>query len=364
MFQRTYNRCYVTGEKLNKANYKDPLYRKIYKSITEDIGAKKDMKLSINTLMEKYSISRNTAYRIIALLEENGWVRKVQGRGTFPVPENTEKIHSINILYNENYFEQHLINRYPYAHFQILKGVLASELSDKCNIKIVLLRNSESLESKLEKIRGSGPGEGYLLLDQEGMKSIVDCLKKERFPHICFAPHGSDCNYVSYKNYDAVYKGVSQLLQSGRKNLLFVGSKTNEWMAPRYSAFCDAIKDAGLKVESNNQIDLTQSGMSKFLSLIKESENPPDGIFVGTFITGQQILSSFELAGIKIPDDIGFMGFFDIQDYKDKSISTIRAPLQEIGRLMVEKLLEQIEVGYRDDIAIELGCELIIRSSF
>ena len=349
---------------MNKANYKDPLYRKIYKSITEDIGLQKDVRLSINTLMERYSISRNTAYRIIALLEENGWVRKIQGRGTFPVPRSTEKIHSINILYNESYFEEHLVNRYPYAHFQILKGILSSELSDKCNVKIMLFKNTEPHESKLEKIKSSGPSEGYLILDPQGMKSIIECLKKERFPYVCFAPPGSDCNYISYRNYDAVYRGICQLLQAGKRNILFLGNKDNEWISQRYSAFCDAMKSFGIKTDKRDLIDLDACGMSEFLAIVKRKQNPPDGIFVSTFITGQKILASFELSGIKTPDDMAFMGFFDIPEYKDKGISTVNVPLQEIGKSMVKKLLEQIEVGYRDDIALELDCDLIIRNSF
>ena len=69
--------------------------------------------------------------------------------------------------------------------------------------------------------------------------------------------------------------------------------------------------------------------------------------------------------GLRIPDDISIIGFDDIPQASlvYPKLTTVRQPLEQMGRVAVKMLLEQIEDRSRPPQRITLTTDLVIRDS-
>jgi DNA-binding LacI/PurR family transcriptional regulator len=70
-------------------------------------------------------------------------------------------------------------------------------------------------------------------------------------------------------------------------------------------------------------------------------------------------------AGLRVPEDVSVIGFDDIDSaaYQNPSLTTVRQPLREMGRLAAKTLLEKISRGDDSALNIRLEPELIVRES-
>lgn len=75
-------------------------------------------------------------------------------------------------------------------------------------------------------------------------------------------------------------------------------------------------------------------------------------------------MRAFLDAGLRIPDDISVVGFDDIESaaFHNPSLTTIRQPLQRMGEIAAEVLLERLDGG-RDPGVISVEPELVPRAS-
>lgn len=93
--------------------------------------------------------------------------------------------------------------------------------------------------------------------------------------------------------------------------------------------------------------------------------NPPDAIFCGNDTTALSAMIHLRDKGIRIPQDIGIVGFSNepFSRVVSPSISTIAQPGFEMGQKAAELIIQKIENKERTFQTIILPTELIIRES-
>ena len=69
--------------------------------------------------------------------------------------------------------------------------------------------------------------------------------------------------------------------------------------------------------------------------------------------------------GLSIPDDLSVVGFDDseLAEIVAPSLTTVRQPLAEMGRMAVSLLMRLLENQRVDALRIELATKLIVRES-
>lgn len=89
-----------------------------------------------------------------------------------------------------------------------------------------------------------------------------------------------------------------------------------------------------------------------------------DAIFAADDESAIGTMMALQQAGYRIPQDIAVVGFDDIRlaSYVDPPLTTVRAPIEEAGRVAVEQLVRLIREGETDPV-IQLPVELVIRRS-
>ena len=98
---------------------------------------------------------------------------------------------------------------------------------------------------------------------------------------------------------------------------------------------------------------------------LMELPEPPDAIFCGNDTTALSSMIYLRNKGIRIPEDIGIVGFSNepFSRVVSPSISTIAQPGFLMGQKAAELILNQIEYHEKTFKTLVLPTELIIRES-
>ena len=91
----------------------------------------------------------------------------------------------------------------------------------------------------------------------------------------------------------------------------------------------------------------------------------PDSVFACNDLMAAGALHAIAAAGLRVPDDIAVIGFDDsiVARHIDPPLTSVRQPLQEMGRAMARLLLDEIAGPDSGRHEVVLPTELIVRAS-
>jgi DNA-binding LacI/PurR family transcriptional regulator len=119
--------------------------------------------------------------------------------------------------------------------------------------------------------------------------------------------------------------------------------------------------DPSLVVEKEPTLIDGREGMQRLLSLPEK----PTAVFAASDVLAIGAIAAARERGIRVPDDVSVAGFDDIDfaAFSHPSLTTIRVPAYEIGRLAVKVLLELMNNDPTHSRQYCLDTDLIIRAS-
>lgn len=182
-----------------------------------------------------------------------------------------------------------------------------------------------------------------------------------------------DTHKVIANNEKGAYEATSHLIKSGYKRIAHLTSSNQLSISiERLSGYETALKDHGLEINPNYIKHCPHGGMiyeeteSKIKELLAMDEKP-DAIFVAGDRLSTGCLSVFKNLKISVPDDMAIAGFSnsDVLDLFNPSLTSVRQPAFEIGKLATQMLLQLIEAKYPVEEFEKkiLDTELFVRNS-
>lgn len=114
-----------------------------------------------------------------------------------------------------------------------------------------------------------------------------------------------------------------------------------------YDGYQAALLQNNLVIQQNLVIEVENSrngGYSGFLKLL-ERESLPSAVFAASDHLAVGVIEAIKTGGYLIPEDIAVVGYGDnlITDIIYPSLTTLKLPLQELGKKAVEKLIKAIK---------------------
>lgn len=173
---------------------------------------------------------------------------------------------------------------------------------------------------------------------------------------------------VMLDNKGAAIIAMEYLFSLGHTRIACItGPEKTSTSGERLSGYKQALEQANIEVDETiielGAYDI-ESGVAATNKLLLQ-KNRPTAIFCFNDEMAIGAISLLKENGYKIPDDISVMGFDDIRfaQYVSPSLTTVRQPVEEIGKASVKMLLDLIEKRPTEDDFIAFPVELIIRNS-
>lgn len=174
-------------------------------------------------------------------------------------------------------------------------------------------------------------------------------------------------------NYKYSKIAVKHLLDNGYKKIGYISAPLEmQSLKDRYRGYIDALEEN--KVPFNKSLvyfsnairgewDLTESG--KLIAKIMSKSDHPDALFIISDTVAMAAIQIIKKMGLKIPDDVGIVGFDDrrICKYLDPTLTSVFQPKYEMGARGMDLLIKIIEGEEIKERKIYLDMRLSIRQS-
>lgn len=254
--------------------------------------------------------------------------------------------------------------------FSEIVSSLGDALTDTgIQLLLTLVRSDAERQRFLEYARG-GRVDGVLLMSVHAGDPLPDMLAEARMPTVLLGRRSGD-EYVSYVDADNIggaRSAVSHLLQRGRRVIATITGPLDLYAAQcRLRGYQEALASAGLEGEQTRvaESDFTAESGRRAMAELIERHPEIDGVVAASDTTAAGALEALRAAGRRVPEDVAVIGFddFPLAQRTEPRLTTVRQPIEEIGRAMVRLLLEEMEEGAVAWRHVILRTELVVRDS-
>ncbi|MGM0873220.1 MAG: GntR family transcriptional regulator [Bacillota bacterium] len=329
---------------------------------------------SENEIVNQFQISRHTVRQTLGVLEKEGWLYKVQGRGTFVAQPNTkENNENKTIAIITTY-----ISDYIFPH--IVRGAEGTIRNNGYHLMLSSTDNDKEKEKESLKMLMSQPLKGLIIeptKSAQGNTNLNYFLALE-YQHIPFVMINEkyqelNCPTIKVDDEEGGFLAAEHLIQLGHTNILGFFKTDDLQGINRLKGFIQAHKKFQVPLRPNSVIhyttedkygDFFQKALSKLLKH-DHSERPTAIVCYNDqlAIHIMEIVRSFSL---NIPDDMSIVGFDDssIATATEVKLTTLSHPKSHLGEQAANLLIEMIEKKHKnqpEDIVFKP--ELIVRGS-
>jgi len=173
-------------------------------------------------------------------------------------------------------------------------------------------------------------------------------------------------NHVTVDNADGVRRVTTHLVQDhGRRRLVFVGQVESHEVAVRFKGFKAALKAAGLPAPRAALSAPGDAATEAATVVAGFRDDLPDAIVCGTDQQALAVIDSLQAQGIRVPQDVAVTGFDGILAglLSTPTLTTVRQPMGEMGRAVVEILVDRLAEPDRAPENRQLPVEVVLRGS-
>lgn len=210
--------------------------------------------------------------------------------------------------------------------------------------------------------------DGIFIIDRAVEDRGIEKLIELNAPFVVWGPplpHQAGV-YVGCASADGGAEAVRHLIRLGRRKIGFIGGDGSMVETHlRRQGYEQALQEANLTVDENliAYTDFTPQAGHNAMHRLLERAPDLDAVFLCSDFMSVAALEVLRAEGRRVPEDVAVIGYDDIPlaAYCSPRLTTVRQPIHEGGRLMVQKLFDLIE-GKPTESTI-LPYELIIRDS-
>ena len=297
------------------------------------------------------------------------------------IPQETKnRIHAAakELYYRPNFFARTLRNKRTYTI-----GVIAEEIGDSYSSAIisgieqylrqrnyffltVVHRHDPVLLSRYSQMLSERGVEGIITVDT----TVNDV---PLLPTVAVAGHKKlkGVTNIVLDHEHAAVLALNHLKELGHKHVAFMkGNPISSDSKERWDAIACVAARIGLNIDLELTVQIDADDPTPMLGYpftkqLLARQKPFTALFAYNDISAIGAIRAIQEQGLRVPQDISVIGFDDIPGaaFNNPSLTTVRQPLNRMGEVAAQSLLERIEgkKEYPNEIAIEP--ELVVRES-
>ncbi|MGH3656445.1 MAG: LacI family DNA-binding transcriptional regulator [Micromonosporaceae bacterium] len=247
----------------------------------------------------------------------------------------------------------------------VIRGV-SQELETVGRQLVLMMTEANADHARIERYVAGGHVDGVMLMSLHGADPLPGSLARIGVPVVCggrplarVALPYADCN-----NAGGAEAAVRYLIDAGRRRVATIAGPQD------MNAGIDRLAGyrAGLAGSDRRSLiatgDFTRESGERAMRQLLADDPDLDAVFVASDPMALGALRALRQSGRRVPDDVCLVGFDDIQAarYAEPPLTTVRQPVEGLGREMVRMLVRRFDGEPVSDPVI-LPTELVRRES-
>ncbi len=301
-------------------------------------------------------VAPKTAARVAAAVEALEFVPRAAARGLA-----SQRTHTLGLVLPE-------IGREFFL--PLLRGIEAEARHAGYDLLIETTRTPDTARQTLGGL-GEHNTDGLIIFTDSLENAELARLHKKGFPMVLLhrtPPEGARIPVITIQNKEGAEKLVDHLIEvHGCRRIAFLrgpaGNEDSEWRERGYRA---SLKRHGIpfepamiacgRFEGNEAQAVVEQWLVDGLQV--------DAVFAGDDDAATGVLAALRGAGKHVPQQLAVVGFDDVSfsRHLTPALTTVRSPIEQVGRESVMQLVRAIGGGATDSITL-LPTELVIRNS-
>jgi LacI family transcriptional regulator len=250
--------------------------------------------------------------------------------------------------------------------------LLIQGVSTTCNeldYSVMLWLDEPEYERRtVRQILYNGLVDGVIVSSMLMDDPILTALSEGKLPYLQIGRHPANpgVNFVDVDNIQGSCLAVRHLLKSGRRRIATItGPQTMIAGMDRLQGYRRALEEWGIPFDPTLVVEGNFSDLSGYSAIQHILPHHPDALFSASDAMASGALRALHEANIRVPEDVAVVGFDDIPfaAHTDPPLTTIHQPIQRIGSMAAETLVEIIEQPVTQPRQVILPTELVVRSS-
>ncbi|HZG77938.1 MAG TPA: LacI family DNA-binding transcriptional regulator [Paenibacillus sp.] len=176
---------------------------------------------------------------------------------------------------------------------------------------------------------------------------FTEQIKRYGVPIVAFDQKIQGLSQIYGDHLQGAMDAVKHLIQLGHRSIAYIGgplvSPERELGYRNAHTIHDLVVDEALIYRGEPTFQFGNLAMRELI----DSGKRFTGVFCGNDLIALGALQALESAGLRVPEDAAVVGYDDIHmaGFAKPGLTTVRQPIQDMGRALVEHLISTIETG-------------------
>lgn len=256
----------------------------------------------------------------------------------------------------------------PYF-LDIIRGVSAELGAADKQLLLTLIR-TEQERQRFEQYLAAQRVDGVLLVSVHRDDPLPDQLRALGLPTVLNGRRSPQepVAYVDSDNVGAGRSAVEHLAGRGRRRIATItGPPDMDAAEGRLAGYRQGLATAGLPVDEGLVAagDFTEEGGRRAMRELLDRRPDLDAVFAASDLMAVGALAVLRARGLDVPGDVALVGVDDspVARHLDPPLTTVRQPIEQMGRMMAGLLLRQIAGEEAEPSRLVLPTELVVRQS-
>lgn len=230
----------------------------------------------------------------------------------------------------------------------MLRGVGAAISETEMQL-LLIFAGSDRERERLAQYLAAHRVDGVLLVSVHADDPLPDLLAQLEIPAVISGPRSAaeTLTSVDSDNYGGGRQAVEHLLSRGRRKVAHITGRLDVYGAQRrVDGYREALEAAGHEVDEAliEPGDFTEEGGRRAMTRLLSRCPDLDAVFAGSDVTAAGARQVLREQGRRIPEDVALVGYDDsaIARHMDPPLTSVRQPIVEMGRAMIDLLLEEV----------------------
>ncbi len=253
-------------------------------------------------------------------------------------------------------------------NFHVLLRSCTQALAERDLVLMLLLAGSAAEHQRVLRFLRGRHVDGMLLVSTHLGDPLVAEASRSGLPVVAAGRplgHEHDVRSVAADDRGGARAMVEHLVARGRRRVTTVaGPQDTSGGVERLAGYFDVVGRRARAVDVVAADGWTHAAGERAMARLLEQVPDLDAVFVASDLMASGALAALRRAGREVPGDVAVGGFDDsrVAVQVDPPLTTVRQPLVEVGRRMVDLLLAQIAGEAEVEPAV-LPTELVVRAS-